>query len=112
MKHECDNGPCPAPLNCYAANRCVFPVEDVPFVQSGPIPSQDTIPEALNRSHVKGWNEAIANAIERLGSLHDQAVVSKFVTSQDCRAFRNGVLGAINELRSLVINVPSGDSGA
>ena len=32
------------------------------FIQSGKLRIQDTLPMVLNRTHVRGWNEALENA--------------------------------------------------
>jgi len=38
------------------------------FIQSGKPPMQDTLPTVLNRTHVRGWNEAIATAANMLAN--------------------------------------------
>lgn len=58
----------------YTAAGPVVPTEMVEFVQSGPITGQDTLPAVLNREYVKGWNDALDNAIAALERSGDDRV--------------------------------------
>jgi hypothetical protein len=54
--------------------------------------------------HQRGWNEALHTALVKLLRLHDEAVMSKFVTQGDCQAYRYAVKDCMDAIEYLKID--------
>ena len=82
------------------------------FIQSGKLPIQNTLPMVLNRTHVKGWNEAIEAAANVLATqikwMKEHTNNEGLRTGEDFFATELAYLEPVlAEIRSLHIDLPN-----